>query len=149
MRQIAHFVAVLACSLFAGASVYVNLVEHPARMERGAEIAATEFPPSYRRASVMRATLAAVGLLSSVAAWFAGASFLWVVGGMLLGAVVPITLIVILPTNKQLLNPALDGRSAKTERLLACWAMLHAVRSALSGAALLLFLYPVLFMKSA
>ena len=149
MRQLAEFVAVLACSLFAGASVYVNLVEHPARMERGAEIAATEFPPSYRRASVMRATLAAVGLLSSVAAWFAGASFLWVVGGMLLGAVVPITLIVILPTNKQLLNPALDRRSAKTERLLACWAMLHAVRSALSGAALLLFLYPVLFMKSA
>ena len=91
MRQIAHFVAVLACSLFAGASVYVNLVEHPARMECGAEIAATEFPPSYRRASVMQATLAAVGLLSSVAAWFAGASFLWVVGGMLLGAVVPFT----------------------------------------------------------
>ena len=149
MRQIAQFVAVLACSLFAGASVYVNLVEHPARMECGAEIAATEFSPSYRRASVMQATLAAVGLLSSVAAWFAGASFLWVVGGMLLGAVVPFTLIVIRPTNKQLLSPALDRRSAKTERLLARWAMLHAFRSALSGAALLLFLYLVLFMKSA
>ena len=75
MRQIAEFVAVLACSLFAGASVYINLVEHPARMECGAEIAATEFAPSYRRATVMQATLAAVGLLSSVAAWFAGASF--------------------------------------------------------------------------
>jgi hypothetical protein len=133
VRQIAQFVAVLACSLFAGASVYVNLVEHPARMECGAEIAATEFSPSYRRASVMQATLAAVGLLSSVAAWFAGASFLWVVGGMLLGAVVPFTLIVIRPTNKQLLSPALDRRSAKTERLPARWAMLHAVRSALSA----------------
>jgi Domain of unknown function (DUF1772) len=31
----------------------------------------------------------------------AGASFLWVVAGVLLGSVIPFTLIVILPTNKQ------------------------------------------------
>jgi Domain of unknown function (DUF1772) len=50
---------------------------------------------------------------------------------------------------ERLLSPALDRRSAKTERLLARWGMLHAVRSALSGAALLLFFYLVIFMKSA
>ena len=141
MRHIAEFVAVLACSLFAGAAVYINLVEHPARMECGVEIAATEFAPSYRRATVMQATSAAVGLLASVAAWLAGASFLWVVGGVLLGSVIPFTLIVILPTNKRLLSPALDRRSADTERLLARWGRLHAVRSVLSAMALLLFLY--------
>jgi|ERR1700674_3423270 hypothetical protein len=81
MRQIAEFVAVLACSLFTGAAAYVSLVEHPARMECGVEIAATEFPPSYRRASIIQASLAAVGLVSSIAAWLAGASFLWVVAG--------------------------------------------------------------------
>src|SRR5438128_3938576 len=59
LRQIAEFVAVLACGLFTGAAVYVSLVEHPARMECGVEIAATEFPPSYPRASVMQETLAA------------------------------------------------------------------------------------------
>jgi uncharacterized membrane protein len=149
MRHIAEFVAVLACSLFAGAAVYINLVEHPARMECGAEIAATEFAPSYRRATIMQATLAVVGLLSSLAAWFAGASFLWIVGGMLLGSVIPFTLIVILPTNKQLLNPALDKHSAHTGQLLARWAILHAVRSVLSGLALLLFLYLTVFTKSA
>jgi hypothetical protein len=93
--------------------------------------------------------LAAVGLLSSIAAWFAGASFLWVVGGVLLGSVIAFTLIVILPTNKRLLSPALDRRSAEAERLLARWAALHAVRSVLSAVALLLFLYLVIFMKSA
>jgi len=36
MRQIAEFVSVLTCGLFTGASVYINLVEHPARMECGA-----------------------------------------------------------------------------------------------------------------
>jgi hypothetical protein len=30
MRHIAEFVAVLACSLFAGAAIYINLAEHPA-----------------------------------------------------------------------------------------------------------------------
>jgi len=149
MRQIAEFVAVLACSLFTGAAVYLSLVEHPARMECGVEIAATEFPPSYRRATVMQAILAAIGLVSSVAAWLAGASVLWVVGGVLLCSVIPFTLIVILPTNKQLLNPALDKHSAQTGQLLARWAMLHAVRSVLSGLALLLFLSLAIFMKSA
>jgi len=79
MREIAEFVAVLSCSLFAGASVYINLVEHPARMECGVEIAATEFAPSYRRATIMQASSAALGLLSSVAAWLAGATF-WCAG---------------------------------------------------------------------
>ena len=69
------------------------------------------------------------------------------VGGVLLGSVIPFTLIVILPTYKQLLSPTLDKRSAETERLLARWAMLHAVRIVLSGLALLLFLYLAIFAK--
>src|ERR1700733_541753 len=118
MRQIAEFVAVLSCSLFTGAAVYINFVEHPARMQCGVELAATEFPPSYRRAAVMQATCAALGLLSSVAAWLTGATFWWTVAGAVLGAVIPFTLIAILPTNKQLLSSTLDIRSAETERLL-------------------------------
>jgi hypothetical protein len=148
MRQIAEFVAVLSCSLFTGASVYINLVEHPARMECGVEIAATEFSPSYRRATVMQATCAAVGLLASFAAWLAGASFWWLVAGVLLGSVIPFTLIVILPTNKRLLSPTLDRRSVEADRLLTRWGRLHAVRSALSALALLLLLYLLIFAKS-
>jgi hypothetical protein len=140
---------VLSCSLFTGAALYINIVEHPARMQCGVEIAATEFPPSYRRATVMQATCAALGLLSSVAAWLAGATFWWLVGGVLLGAVIPFTLIVILPTNRQLLNPALDKQSAQTGQLLARWGRLHAVRSILSALALLLFLYLSIVTKSA
>lgn len=49
MRQIAEFVAVLTCSLFTGAALYVSLVEHPTRMECGVEIAATEFRPAEGR----------------------------------------------------------------------------------------------------
>jgi hypothetical protein len=145
MRQIAEFIAVLSCSLFTGASIYINLVEHPARMECGVEIATIEFAPSYRRATVMQATLAALGLLSSIAAWLAGATFWWLVAGVLLGSVIPFTLFVILPTNKLLLSPTMDRRSVEAERLLAGWGALHAVRSVCSGMALLLFLYLAIF----
>ena len=148
MRQIAEFVAVLACALFTGAAIYITLIEHPARMQCGVEIAAAEFAPSYRRATVMQATCAAVGLASSVAAWLAGANFWWLVAGVLLGSVIPFTLIVILPTNKRLLSPALDRRSAEAERLLASWGRMHAVRSVLSGSALLLFLYLAILHKA-
>jgi Domain of unknown function (DUF1772) len=113
MRQIAEFIAVRSCALFTGAAVYITFVEHPARMQCGVELAATQFAPSYRRATVMQATCAAVGLLASFAARLGRASFWWVVAGVLLGSVIPFTLIVILPTNKQLLSPALDRRSAK------------------------------------
>ncbi len=148
MPQIAEFIAVLACALFTGAAVYITFIEHPARMQCGVEIAVTEFAPSYRRATVMQATCAAVGLLSSLAAWLAGATVWWLIAGVLLGSVIPFTLIVILPTNKRLLSPALDGRSAEAERLLAHWGRLHAVRSVLSGVALLLFLYLAIFRKA-
>jgi len=148
MRQVAEFIAVLACAFFTGAAVYITFVEHPARMQCGVELAATEFAPSYRRATVMQATCAAVGLLSSVAAWLAGATIWWLIAGLLLGSVIPFTLVGILPTNRRLLDPTLDKRSDETERLLARWGRLHAVRSVLSGLALLLFLYLAIFKSS-
>jgi hypothetical protein len=145
MHQIAEFIAVLSCALFTGAAVYITFIEHPARMQCGVELAATEFAPSYRRATVMQATCAAVGLLASFAARLAGATFWWLVAGVFLGSVIPFTLIVILPTNKQLLSPTLDNQTVEAERLLARWGRLHAVRSILSGIALLLFLYLAVF----
>ena len=84
MRQIGEFVAVFWCTLFTGAAVYVSLVEHPARMQCGVEVAATEFSPSYRRGTVMQVTTAVLGLLSSIAAWLAGGTFWWIVAGAIL-----------------------------------------------------------------
>jgi hypothetical protein len=149
MRQVAEFIAVLACALFTGAAVYITFIENPARMQCGVKVAATEFAPSYRRATVMQATCAAVALLASIAAWLAGATLWWLIAGVLLGSVIPFTLIVILPTNKRLLSPTLDKRSLEAERLLARWGRLHAVRSILSSIALLLFLYLAIYQKSA
>jgi Domain of unknown function (DUF1772) len=133
-------IATLTAGLFAGASIYINLVEHPARTECGADLAVTEFAPSYRRATVMQAALAAVGFLSSAAAWLTGASFWWLIGGTILVAVIPFTLIVILPTNKKLLDSSLDKSSELASELLIQWGRLHAVRSILSLISFLIFI---------
>jgi hypothetical protein len=109
-------------------------------MECGTELAATEFGPSYRRAAVMQASLAATGLVGAILAWLAGASVGWLVGGILLGSVIPFTLAVMMPTNKQLLAADLEKSSAQTSALLSRWGKLHAVRTALSGIALVIFL---------
>jgi uncharacterized membrane protein len=141
LSEIVQFLAVFCCSLFAGAALYITFVEHPAKMECGTEVAATEFPPSYRRAAVMQASLAMLGFLCSIIAWLMDANVSWLVGGMVLLSVVLYTLIVILPTNQELLDPSLDKRSDKTTRLLSRWGRLHTVRTALSVLALMIFLY--------
>jgi len=135
-----EFVATLTCAIFAGAALYINIVEHPARMACGTEVAAHQWAPSYERATWMQAPLAIVGSLCAVFAWLAGGSIWWLLGGMLLGLVVPFTLVVIMPTNKRLLSPNLDQRSEEAQQLLEKWNQLHGVRSALSILALVIFL---------
>jgi hypothetical protein len=134
------FVALACTALFAGAALYINLVEHPARLECGTELAATEFGPSYRMATAMQGTLAVVGALAGLGAWWMTRDPLRLWAALMLGAVVPFTLIVILPTNKALLDPALDRASAGARDLLVRWGRLHAVRTALSLVALVLLL---------
>ena len=145
LQQAAEFAAVLSCGLFTGAALYITLVEHPARMECGVEIAATVFAPSYRRATALQVPLASLALLSSTTAWLSGATSWWVVGGALLGAVIPFTLVIILPTNRKLLCPTLDRRSAQAGELLSRWAFLHAVRTIIGLLSLMLFLYLLVF----
>jgi uncharacterized membrane protein len=121
MRSVAEFLSVFCSSLFAGAAVYVSLVEHPARMECGTELAAMEFPPSYRRAAVMQASFAILGFLFSMVAWLSGSNVSWLLAGALLFLAVPFTLVIIMPTNKALLEPSLDKNSPRTYKLLTQW----------------------------
>jgi Domain of unknown function (DUF1772) len=128
-------IAAACAGLFAGAAIYINAVEHPARLACGSEVAVMEFGPSYRRATVMQASLAILGCAAGLWASWILRDLPATVGAVCLGAVVPFTLVVILPTNNRLLDPALDPRSPDATRLLVRWGRLHAIRSALSGLA--------------
>jgi hypothetical protein len=133
-------VATLCAALFAGAAMYINVAEHPARMRLETGGAARQWAPSYQRATWMQAPLAVIGFLAGAAAWLLGGGTGWLVAAVFLGAVVPFTLIVIMPTNHRLLAPGRDLASAETRALLETWARLHAVRTALSLLAAVLFI---------
>ena len=86
-----EFVATLSTTLFCGAAIYINLVEHPARMGCDTKTAAMVWAPSYRRATVMQATLAILGFVGGTAAWWTSGHTSWLAGAALIGAVVPFT----------------------------------------------------------
>src|SRR5437879_10414638 len=113
--------ATVCAGLFAGAAIYVNLVEHPARLSCGTELAVKEFGPSYRRGTVMQASLALAGCALGAAAWARSGDLTVLIAAVLLGAVVPFTLIVLLTTKQQLRDPRMDPRSAWDAGALSRW----------------------------
>ena len=141
MLSMLQFIAALSAALFSGAAIYINVAEHPARMEIDTRSAAVQWAPSYRRATWMQAPLAIISFLAGVGAWLLGGGVLWLVAALLIGAVVPLTFIVIMPTNRQLLAPGRDLDSLDTRELLDRWGRLHAIRSGASGVATLVMLW--------
>jgi hypothetical protein len=141
MLVLFKFVAMLSTTIFAGAALYVSLVEHPARMRLDTRNAALQWAPSYARATRMQAPLALAGCLAGVGARLWGAGAGWVVAALLIGAVIPFTFIAIMPTNHALQTPGRDLASVETRDLLERWARLHAVRTVLSSAAAVGYLW--------
>ena len=139
-----QFVAILAATFFSGAAIYINLAEHPARMECGTQLAVTVFGPSYQRAAVMQIILALAATIAGISAWFLGAPRLWFVGAVLIFAVIPFTLIAIMPTNKTSIRVSIRT-SEVAHQLLQDWEKLHAVRSLLALGASVAFLSSVIW----
>ena len=140
MTEVLAVAAVLSCTLFTGAAIYINLVEHPARLSCGTKIAATQWKPSYERATKMQASLAIVATLGGLMRWFRGGDSLWLLGAGLIFLVIPFTLIVIRPTNTRLGRADRDLADSETRELLERWGRLHAVRSGLSLVASVVYL---------
>jgi len=143
MLQVFEMMATLCAALFAGAALYINVAEHPARMGLETRIAALQWAPSYKRATWLQAPLALVSFLGGVVAWFLGAGGGWLLAAVLIGAVVPFTLLCIMPTNHKLLKPGRDLDSSETRRLLERWGKLHAVRTILSVVATVIYIWLV------
>ena len=138
-----ELIATLCAGVFAGAAVYVTLVEHPARLECGTAAAVAQFGPSYRRGAVMQASIALLGSLAAVIGWWQGSGVPLLIAGLLLASLIPFTLLVILPTNKRLLDPGLDRSSPEAGILLQRWGRLHLVRSIIGAIAFVVLLVPM------
>jgi hypothetical protein len=130
-----EFVTLASTSVFAGGALFVSLVEHPARLAVEPENALAQFGQSYRRAAPWQGLTALLAFIAGIAATAVGADWPWAVGGALVGSAIPLTLVVILPTNKRLLADPPPPPSAARE-LLRHWGRLHAIRAATGTAGL-------------
>ena len=141
LASIFEFMATLTGALFAGAALYINVAEHPARLGLETRMAALQWAPSYQRATWLQAPLALLSLVSGVIAWLLGSGTSWLIAALLVGSVVPFTFAAIMPTNKKLLAPDRDLASEETHELLVRWGRLHAIRTLLSLAGTVVYLW--------
>src|SRR5262249_27749979 len=103
-------------------------VEHPARMGLETRIAALQWAPSYKRATWMQAPLALLSLLSGVVAWFTDGGVGRLVAAVLIGAVVPFTLLGLMHTKRQLLSAGRGLAAVRLTRIRMCGHALEAAR---------------------
>jgi hypothetical protein len=90
---------------------------------------------------MMQASLAIVGGVLGLAAYFGFLDWRWLLGAVVLLANWPYTIFVIIPTNRHLMNAPAEAATAETRRMLERWGVLHAGRSALCLVATLIFLW--------
>ena len=128
--MLAGLIALIVAALFAGAALYINIAEHPARMGLPLAYALQQWRPSYARGFAMQAALAIVGGVAAGLQWYLSGTLLWLVGGALLLANWPFTMLVIMPVNHQLHAAEVES-SGRAAALLRQWGRLHAVRTVL------------------
>src|SRR5476651_1783454 len=139
--MLATQLALVLAAAFAGAAIFVNVAEQPARLALDDPALLLEWQRSNDKAAPMQGGLALLAaLLGFLAAWQLH-DWRLAVGALLILANWPYTLLVIKPTNDRLhaIKPKLAN--AETRQAIISWGYLHGGRSALGVAATLVFLW--------
>jgi len=133
--------ALMIAAVFTGAAHYIVFAEQPARLQLGDGPALQQWKPSYSRGFTMQATLALVGGVCGIAAFFLERDWRLLAGALILLSNWPYTVLVILPVNRKLEAIAIAEAGSETRALLIRWGRLHAVRDLLGILATVAFLW--------
>jgi anthrone oxygenase-like protein len=133
--------ALTTAAIFTGAAVYVSLCEQPARLQLDHRALLTEWKPSYKHGAAMQAPLALLGAVLGFAAWWQAGDWRWLIGAIVIISAWPYTLLVIKPTNDQLLATEPADAGLQVRALIEKWGRLHAGRSGIGVLTTVLFLW--------
>ena len=132
------FLSKVTTCMFASNSIFVSLVDLPASKQCGTNIAITYFEKMFKKAGPMQGALTLLSFTSSFAAYYLERDNRFVYLGLLVLSCMPITLFLLMPINKALLDNNLDRSSGKAKILIKKWSNIHAIRSCIGVAALVL-----------
>jgi len=133
--------ALVTAAIFAGAAIYINIAEQPARLQLDPGALLRQWKPSYARGLIMQSSLVIMSGVLGGLVYFGTWDWRWLLGAALILANWPYTFWVVIPVNKRLEATTPESANAETRDLVKTWGKLHAVRSALGLGATLVYLW--------
>ena len=88
--MLAGQLALIVAALFAGAAIYVNVAEQPARLGLEDRSLLVQWKPAYKRGFIMQASLAIAGFLLGMLSWWQTNNWAWLLGAVVIVANWPI-----------------------------------------------------------
>ena len=139
--MLAGQLALTVAALFAGAAIYINIAEQPARLPLDDRSLLAEWKLAYRRGYMMQASVVIAGGFFGLVAFLSTFEWRWLLGAVILLANWPYTIFVVMLTNRPLMDTQPEAATVETRRIIGRWGILHAGRSALGLIATLIFLW--------
>lgn len=118
-------------SLFAGAALYINVAEQPARLGLDDRSMLAEWKPAYKRGTKMQAPIAVLGFVFGLLSWWQTGDIIWIGSAVMMIANLPVTFLIIWPTNTRLMQTDLHAAGPDSRAMIVKWGKLHRIRTAL------------------
>jgi anthrone oxygenase-like protein len=122
--------ALAFAAAFSGATLYINLVEQPARLALDDNGLLSEWRPSDRRGFALLQSLALIAAVLGLASYFETQDVRWLIGAIIIVASWPYTYFAMVPMNNRILAISASEPGAARD-LVRAWGLLEYGQSAI------------------
>jgi len=117
--------AFAAAAAFLGTTIYIGLVEQPARLALGPHAMVREWTRSNRRGTLMLSVLAVVSAILAYIQFRANGDIRWIIGGATILASWPYAYFVMMPVNVWLCAISPGRAVSPVRKLMRDWGLLE------------------------